>query len=227
MSTSEASNPALPSKEGQVPTKVPPNKTMSSAAQKREQTRVVKKLASMSEKEERLHPLTIQEVSALFDRSAKTLEKDRAEQRAAFEAGTPIPPHHPAALKFDQAKDGGPVTYFAAHALEHLKARFDAAEGRLGAAPASAARGFQTWLQEATAIETWPFTIRQDGRPVDMIDAMETGRLTGRAERLTPREFGDRMAQAASEAFHRDEANALEAEASPAAKASSQRRGPI
>lgn len=223
MSTNEASNSAPASKKGHVP----PNKNAPSAAQKRAQTRVVKKLAGMSEREERLHPLTIQEVSALFDRSAKTLEKDRAERKAALEAGAPIPPNHPAALKFDQAKDGGPVTYFAAHALEHLRARFDAAEGRAGAAPLSAARGFQTWLQEATAVETWPFTIRQDGRPIDMLDAMETERLTGKAERLTPREFGDRMAQAALETFHRDEKAGLNLDVQEASETDAPRPGSI
>ena len=223
MSTNEVSKPAPRSAEA----KVPANKNAPSAAKKREQTRVVKKLAGMSEREERLHPLTIQEGSALFDRSAKTLEKDCAERKAALEAGAPIPPNHPAALKFDQAKDGGPVTYFAAHALEHLRARFDAAEGRAGAAPPSAARGFQTWLQEATAVEAWPFTIRQDGRPIDMLDAMETGRLTGKAERLTPREFGDRMAQAALEAFHRDEKAGLNFDVQEASKTDAPRPGSI
>lgn len=202
-------------------------KRASLSANKRERTRLVAKLATMSEKVEKLTELSIEEVSVLFGRSIKTLEKDRAEHKAARQTKTHIAPGHPAALKFHQAEDGGPVTYFAAHALEHLRARFDAAEGRLGAAPPSVARGFQTWLQEATAIETWPFTIRPDGRPIDMLGALENGQLTGKAERLTPREFGDRMAQAASEAFHRNEAKALEAEASTAAKAGAQMSGSV
>jgi len=70
--------------------------------------------------------------------------------------------------------------------------------------------GFQSWLTEATPLDQWPFSIQPDGRPMDMCAAIALDKLTGEAESLTIREFGERVADAVSHSFHDDEAVALD-----------------
>jgi len=69
--------------------------------------------------------------------------------------------------------------------------------------------GFQSWLASATPLERWPFSIQKDGRPMNLCAAIVAGKLTGKAESLTIREFGERVADAASRAFHHTEARVL------------------
>lgn len=188
--------------------KPPSNKRQLSKETRKKRSDLAGELARMSDRKAKLRSLSIDEVEALLGRSAKTLEKDRAELRAAKAEGRTLPPNHPAALKFEQSTDGGPVKYIAAHVIEHLLAQFEAAENS-GAKPPLAARGFQGWLAEATAMEKWPFTIREDGRPVDMLSALKNGATTGNAKALTPKEFAGRFAKAALASFHRKEAQGL------------------
>lgn len=74
---------------------------------------------------------------------------------------------------------------------------------------AAAVLGFQSWLASASPLDKWPFSIQPDGRPMDICAAIITGNLTGTAEDLTIREFGERVADAASRSFHEAEARAL------------------
>ena len=64
-------------------------------------------------------------------------------------------------------------------------------------------------MATAMPMDQWPFSIQEDGRPMDMFLAIEAGLLTGKAERLTLREFGTRLADASSNAFARVEADEL------------------
>jgi hypothetical protein len=70
-------------------------------------------------------------------------------------------------------------------------------------------RGFQSWLSTATPLDTLPFSIQADGRPLDLCLAIAAGLLTGAAERLTIREFGERLAHASAAGYASDEAEQL------------------
>jgi hypothetical protein len=126
----------------------------------------------------------------------------------------PLDPLHPSSIPFAKPDAGGVVLYFASDVFAYL-ARLNKSVDRSGLPEEStpptptAMRGFQSWLGHATPLETWPFTIRGDGRPVDMAEALATGQLSGIAERLTLREFGAKLADASSAAFHEAEAASL------------------
>lgn len=91
---------------------------------------------------------------------------------------------------------------YPASEIEDYLARFEAAvaakrrQVRLALPPIL---GVQSWLASASAtpLEHWPFSIQRDGRPMDLCVAIIAGKLTGKAEALTIREFGDRMAKTA------------------------------
>lgn len=172
-------------------------------------------------------------LKATKERAERKLAREKAErsQKDKSEAGDdngaegasldaveaeiiPLDPLHPASLPFSKPDVGGVVLYFASDVFAYL-ARLNKSVDRSGlpeestpAAP-TAMRGFQSWLGHATPLETWPFTIRGDGRPVDLAEALATGQLSGIAERLTLREFGARLADASSAAFHEAEAASL------------------
>lgn len=69
--------------------------------------------------------------------------------------------------------------------------------------------GFQAWTAIATPVDEWPFSIRADGRPMDLCAAIALGELTGVAERLTLRQFSERLAHASGQAFQEHERDAL------------------
>ena len=79
--------------------------------------------------------------------------------------------------------------------------------------------GFQSWLVEATPTQLWPFSIQADGRPLDMIAATLTDRVTEEFEWLTIREFGVRAADTASAAFARAQAQEIDNAAKSATSA--------
>jgi hypothetical protein len=78
----------------------------------------------------------------------------------------------------------------------------------------NAVLGFQSWLCTMMPTDTWPFSIQQDGRPIDLCAAIVLGQLTGDAELLTIREFSDRAAHASAKAFHDAESEILKVETS-------------
>ncbi|MES2149874.1 MAG: hypothetical protein V4508_08770 [Pseudomonadota bacterium] len=184
-------------------------------AERNERMALVKSLAALSPDELRVTLLTPVEVGAMTIRSVKTLEKDRNQHKAAKDAGAELDPLLQSSIPSTKPAGSREVRYTAFDVLAYLN-RLSASVDRSGltsrqpgAAP-TAMHGFQTWLGEATPLDTWPFSIRLDGRPVDMAEALATGQTTGHAERLTLREFGDRLADASSASFHADEAAALE-----------------
>lgn len=116
---------------------------------------------------------------------------------------------------------------YPASEIEDYLARFEAAvaakrrQVRLALPPIL---GFQSWRASATPLEHWQFSIQRDGRPMDLCAAIIAGKLTGKAEALTIREFCDRVADAASRAFHQAEARALDRVTPKAKMAPSVRR---
>ena len=99
------------------------------------------------------------------------------------------------------------------------------AKGGNEAARNATHRGFSTFMQTATAADTWPFSIQKDGRPMDLYAAILDDKLTGEAERLNLREFSTRLADAASQAYADEEAKALESGTPLAADCSQEKRG--
>ena len=65
--------------------------------------------------------------------------------------------------------------------------------------------GFQAWTAIASPVDEWPFSIRADGRPMDICAAILLGKLTGDVERLTLQQFSERLADAVWRAFHEEE----------------------
>jgi hypothetical protein len=55
------------------------------------------------------------------------------------------------------------------------------------------------FLTTAMPEDTWPFSIQADGTPICMFEAIERGLLTGEAQRLTIRQYGEQLAQAAGQ----------------------------
>lgn len=84
--------------------------------------------------------------------------------------------------------------------------------------------GFQSWMATASPVDTWPFSIQRNGRPMDMCAAIIAGKLTGKAEDLTLREFSERLADASAKAFHVAQARALDRVARPGNGAQRTRR---
>ena len=68
----------------------------------------------------------------------------------------------------------------------------------------------QKFLTSAMPEDTWPFSIQADGTPICMFEAIERGLVTGEAQRLTIRQYGEQLAQAAGERKSSTEVNALD-----------------
>jgi hypothetical protein len=75
--------------------------------------------------------------------------------------------------------------------------------------------GFQSWLDTATATDQWPFAMQADGRPMDLIAATLSERVTEDIRWLTIREFGELAAHEAGREFHLEEQAALISELNP------------
>ncbi|MBK7656988.1 MAG: hypothetical protein IPJ18_20185 [Betaproteobacteria bacterium] len=58
---------------------------------------------------------------------------------------------------------------------------------------------FMALLSEPDAAQEWPFTIQANGRPIDMVSALEFDRLTGEVEWLSIRQFAEQAAKAAED----------------------------
>ena len=107
--------------------------------------------------------------------------------------------------KGDVLAKGKPASNGRAVANGKGTAKGKAPTGGKAMPPASTMRGFQSWLSYGDGASTWPFCIQSDGRPLDMCEALETGRLTEDARRLTIGEFVTTLADAVSKADARTE----------------------
>jgi hypothetical protein len=65
------------------------------------------------------------------------------------------------------------------------------------------------FMESALAESTWPFSIQEDGTPICFFEAFERGLLNGNARRLTIREYGSLLADAASARGAREFADEL------------------
>ncbi len=146
------------------------------------------------------------DVAALLKVDPKTLKRRRDERDAALKSGAEIDPLDIASIPYVPPN---PTVKYSAQALEDYLLRLatasaflrDVGAGRPGRRQASALMGFQTWMSIATPIDTWPYSIQADGRPMDLCAAVIQGVLTGNAERLTLRQFSERLADAAGKTF--------------------------
>ena len=161
--------------------------------------------------------LSVETVAATLMVDIKAVHRAREAQDEALREGSPIEPGSLEALPWLQV--GARFKYTPRGVLEYLEHR--ANEGRIKIVMINAAKeksvsyrpahvsGFATWLATATADEAWPFSIQPDGRPIDVVYAIVAGLTTDEAANLTPREFAEKLAHAASNAFHADEARQL------------------
>lgn len=147
------------------------------------------------------------DAAVLLDTSAKTLERARAAQVKALSSTPParIDPLSFEALSFALSATGsGRYVCNADSVFQLFKRRRERAKAddeRLTAAMGiNAVLAFQAWSLEAAPDDTWPFSIQDDGRPLDFVAALILDKLTGEVEWLTLREFGSRAADAAMRA---------------------------
>ena len=156
---------------------------------------------------------SVSEVAAMISPDPKQLHRARAAQQLAIDNGTRI---EPGSLESISCVSVGKGRFeYSAEAIHNYlrgkRAQEKERELKIQALTGlNAVLAFQTWLCEASPMDTWPFSIQADGRPIDLCAAIIADKLTGEAERLTLREFGERAADAASRAFHRAEAEALD-----------------
>jgi len=179
-----------------------------------EQTALAREIASLTRAAQKKLVLSTKQTGFIINREPKTMEADRRKQRALVAAGKggEIDPTHPMSLPYVPARgDEREVHYIASDVVDFLNRRYatvDRSFLKRGAPlPADPAmRGFQSWLALGSASDTWPFCVQPDGRPLDMAEAIATGRLGDDVERLNLREFSARLADAASRASSRGEA---------------------
>jgi len=167
-----------------------------------EQLAVIRVLSEIPKELRDIQPLTPKQVGVLIDREPKTMERDRKEQRAAIAAGEDIAPLHPRSLPYvPPVGTEREVQYIVSDVLAYLERRAKSVDRsflKRGGPGEPELRGFQSWLSFGSASDTWPFSIQADGRPVDMLEAIATGRLTEDAVRLNIGEFSKKLSDAAS-----------------------------
>lgn len=167
----------------------------------------IRTLSSLGKKELERLILGPKATGALIGRDPKTMDRDRTEQRKAIAAAKAtkskpdIDPKHPRSLPYVPPAPGErEVAYMASDVLAYLQRKFASVDrsflSRSAADPRM--RGFQSWLSFGDAAQTWPFAIQEDGRPLDMHEAIATGRLGVDSARMNIREFCDLMAESAS-----------------------------
>lgn len=184
-------------------------------ATRAERSQIAQWVRSTSDADAEWVEMTVDEVCTILNKSSKTLQRAR-NARDALKVGEVADGTSLASIPYIPP---GPDALACAYLMSEIKAywrrRIKAAQSEVEAEPIpvvqgiGAASGFQSFLASALPIDTWPFSIQADGRPMDMFLAIELGLLTGNAERLTLREFGDRLCDAASASFHRSEADEL------------------
>lgn len=182
-----------------------------------EQTALAREIAALTRAAQKKLILSTKQTGIIINREPKTMEADRRKQRALIAAGKggEIDPAHPMSLPYIPPRgDEREVHYVASDVVDYLNRRYatvDRSFLKRGAPLPTdlAMRGFQSWLALGSASDTWPFCIQQDGRPLDMAEAIATGRLSDDIERLNLREFSTRLADAASRVSSRGEATAV------------------
>lgn len=156
------------------------------------------------------------DVAAMLKVDPKTLKRRRDERDAALKSGAEINPLSIASIRYAPPN---PTVKYSAEELENYLMRLAAASAsprnvnsadHSSERQASAFMGFQTWMSIATPVDTWPYSIQSDGRPMDMCAAIILGAMTGAAERLTLRQFSERLADASARAFQEREREELE-----------------
>lgn len=179
----------------------------------------------MARSEQEKYKLSTKQTGFIINREPKTMESDRRKQRALLaakkkakktgEKAVEIDLTHPMSLPYaPPTGNEREVQYFASDIVDYLDrlyATVDRSFLKRGAAPSSdpKTRGFQSWLSFGASSDTWPFCIQPDGRPLDMAEAIATGRLNDVIERLNLREFSIRLADAASRGASSEEARAI------------------
>jgi hypothetical protein len=161
-----------------------------------------------------LYLFEVGDAAALLSVDPKTLQRKRKERDEILKNGDEPDPLDISSIAYVPPR---PTVKYLAQDLEDFlrrlaeatKAPYSAKSKMPGKPAALAVLGFQPWLSIASPIDTWPFSIQPDGRPMDLCAAILTGKLTGKAEHLTIREFGERAADAASMAYQRSEALVL------------------
>lgn len=162
-----------------------------------------------SVKEQKL--FSVAEVAAILDEDPKQIHRAREKvENGPREDDEPIASTDLESVPF--VKVGVKYKYPASGIEKYLEDRmaaFNKTKKKIQGMMRGPELGFQTWLAEASPLETWPFSIQADGRPMDMCTAIILGKTTGDAESLTIREFGTRAADAAARAFHDAEAESI------------------
>ena len=181
-----------------------------------EQVDLIAKISSLSIKGQKDLELTPKQIGTLTGRKPKTLETDRRQQREVIEAmkkdkTKKMDLLHPMSLVYLPATGKEREVRYTAYDLHrYLARRFKSANRsflKRGGSPMDPElRGFQSWLSYADAADTWPFCIQADGRPLDMCEAIATGRLTEDSMRLNIHEFSDQIANAVSKSYSKEEA---------------------
>jgi hypothetical protein len=181
-----------------------------------ERTRIAQWVRSVSDADAEWIEMTVDEVCTLFNKGPKTLKRARDARDETLGAGNVPDGTSLASIPYiPPGPDGLSYAYLMSEIKAFWRRRIKAAQSEVEAEPIpvvqgiGAVHGFASFMASAQPTDTWPFSIQTDGRPMDMFLAMELGLLTGKAERLTLREFGDRLSDAASTRFHASEADEL------------------
>lgn len=181
-----------------------------------ERIRIAQWVRSISDADAAWIEMTVDEVCTLFNKGPKTLKRARDARDETLGAGKVPDATSLASIPYiPPGPDGLSYAYLMSEIKAFRLRRIKAAQSEVEAEPIPAVqgigtdRGFASFMASAMPSDTWPFSIQADGRPMDMFLAMESGLLTGKAERLTLREFGDRLSDAASSGFHASEADEL------------------
>lgn len=177
-------------------------------------TALLAALRAKPEDQKMASAFSVAEASLILGESQKALHRARAARDEEL-AKKPADrrPIDPLSLESIACVPVSKKFKYPASEIEDYLARFEeavAGKRRLVRSAMPPILGFQSWLATVTPIETWPFSIQRDGRPMDMCAAIAAGKLTGKAEALTLRAFSERVADASAKAFHLAEARELD-----------------
>ena len=154
------------------------------------------------------------EVAALLRVDTKTLQRKRKERELALISGASISDIDIASIAFVPP---APVARYPASEIEGYLRRLSAASAPserpfgLPRSDGASYMGFQAWMSTASPTDDWAFSTDGAGRPMDITAAIMLGMTTGAAERLTLRQFAERVADCSGAAFQGHERNELAA----------------
>lgn len=173
-------------------------------------------MGAYSEAEAVFRPFSVAEACTFLDRSAKTLQRARAARDEALRTGTPIDGRSLASIDYIPPEAGGlAFAYRQTELLAFWQRYLGGTASSLpstNTAPGSTTTmrgvtGFTEFMTTGLPDQTWPFSIQEDGTPLDFYIAMNANLLTGKALRLTLRDFGTLLANAASTRYAQQEAD--------------------